>query len=47
MLYGVTAADPTTYVVCGLVLAAAVLAAAIVPAARATQVHPMIALRSD
>ena len=47
MLYGVTAADPTTYVVCGLVLAAAVLAAAIVPAARATQVHPMVVLRSD
>jgi predicted permease len=47
MLYGVTAADPVTYVVCGLVLAAAVLAAAIVPAARATQVHPMIALRSE
>ena len=47
ILYGVTAADPTTYVVCGLVLAAAILAAAIVPAARATQVHPMVALRSD
>ena len=47
MLYGVTAADPTTYIVSGAVLAAAVLAAAIVPAARATQVHPMVALRSD
>ena len=47
MLYGVSPADPVTYVVCGLVLAAAVLAAAIVPAARATQVHPMVALRSD
>jgi len=47
MLYGVSPADPLTYVVCGLVLAAAVFAAAIVPAARATQVHPMIALRSD
>jgi predicted permease len=47
MLYGVTAADPVTYVVCALVLGTAVLAAAIVPAARATQVHPMIALRSD
>jgi predicted permease len=47
MLYGVTPADPTTYIVCGLVLAAAVLAAAIVPAARATRVHPMVALRSD
>ena len=47
MLYGVSPADPLTYVVCGLVLAAAVFAAAIVPAARATQVHPMVALRSD
>jgi len=47
LLYGVSAADPATYVVCGLVLAAAVFAAAIVPAARATQVHPMVALRSD
>ena len=47
MLYGVTAADPVTYVVAALVLGLAVLAAAIVPAARATQVHPMVALRSD
>jgi len=47
MLYGVTAGDPVTYIVCGLVLAVAVFAAAIVPAARATQVHPMIALRSE
>ena len=47
MLYGVTAADPVTYVVCALVLAAAVFAAAIVPAARAMHVHPMVALRSD
>ena len=47
MLYGVTASDPLTYIVCALVLAAAVFAAAIVPAARATQVHPMVALRSD
>ena len=47
MLYGVTAADPVTYVACALVLAAAVFAAAIVPAARAMHVHPMVALRSD
>jgi putative ABC transport system permease protein len=47
MLYGVKPSDPVTYVVCGVVLAAAVFAAAIVPAARATQVHPMVALRSD
>jgi putative ABC transport system permease protein len=47
MLYGVTAADPVTYVVCGLVLGAAVLAAAVIPAVRATQVHPMVALRAE
>jgi len=47
MLYGVTSADPATYVVCGLVLGVAVLAAALVPAARAMRVHPMIALRSE
>jgi ABC-type antimicrobial peptide transport system permease subunit len=47
MLYGVSPADPLTFVVCALVLAAAVFAAAIIPAARATQVHPMVALRSD
>jgi predicted permease len=47
LLYGVTAADPITYVVCGVVLALAVLAAAVVPATRAMQVHPMVALRSE
>ena len=47
MLYGVTAADPATYITCGVVLAAAVFAAAIVPAARAMRVHPMVALRAD
>lgn len=47
MLYGVTAADPLTYVACAIVLGGTVLAAAIVPAARATQVSPMVALRSE
>jgi putative ABC transport system permease protein len=47
MLYGVTPADPATYVVSAAVLGAAVLAAAIVPASRAMRVHPMVALRSE
>ena len=47
MLYGVSPADPVTCVACGLVVAAANTAAAIVPAARATRMHPMVELRSD
>jgi putative ABC transport system permease protein len=47
LLYGVTAGDPLTYVGSAIVLGVAVLAAAIVPAARATQVHPVVALRSE
>jgi putative ABC transport system permease protein len=47
LLYGVTAADPATYIVCAVVLGSAVLAAAIVPALRAMRVHPMVALRSE
>jgi predicted permease len=47
LLYGVTAADPVTYIGSGVVLALAVLAASIVPAARAMRVPPMVALRSD
>jgi ABC-type antimicrobial peptide transport system permease subunit len=47
LLYGVTAGDPATYVVCAVVLGVAVLAAAIVPATRAMRVYPMVALRSE
>ncbi|HUQ81058.1 MAG TPA: ABC transporter permease [Gemmatimonadaceae bacterium] len=47
LLYGVTAADPMTYVVSAAVLGVAVFTAAIVPATRAMRVHPMVALRSE
>lgn len=47
MLYGVTAADPMTYLASGAVLAVAALAASAVPALRATRVHPMVALRAE
>jgi putative ABC transport system permease protein len=47
MLFGVSARDPVTYVaVCGLVTVVS-LVAVLVPARRATRVHPMIALRTD
>jgi putative ABC transport system permease protein len=46
LLYGVPAADPTTYGWSALVLSLAVLAAAAVPAVRAMRVNPMVAIRA-
>jgi putative ABC transport system permease protein len=47
LLFGVTARDPLTFGVGGLVLLTVALAASYIPARRATRVEPVIALRTE
>jgi putative ABC transport system permease protein len=47
LLFGVTASDPTIYVVASLVLLFIGMVASFVPARTATKVNPLIALRSE
>jgi putative ABC transport system permease protein len=47
LLFGVKSTDPLTYVMVAMILGAVALAAALIPARRATQVDPILALRQE
>jgi putative ABC transport system permease protein len=47
LLFGLTPLDPTTFIAVALVFGAVATSAALVPARRATNVDPLIALRYE
>ena len=47
LVYGVTAADPLTFIAVPLVVTAVAVRAAAIPAGRATRVDPVTVLRAD
>jgi ABC-type antimicrobial peptide transport system permease subunit len=47
VVYGVTPADPATYVILAVMMAAVVVAACFVPALRATHIDPVTAIRTE
>jgi putative ABC transport system permease protein len=47
LLYGVGAADPATFVAAALLLASVALLASLLPATRAANLDPVLALKED